>query len=88
MLVLTTDGVEEVPHLSKTERTRVAKHWNAVRDYLETGSMKRLYRFEGKTVGDPGRELETRTNTIDYRATYEAFDFESVYPDSDLPAAA
>ena len=34
MLVLTTDGVEEVPHLSKTERTRVAKHWNAVRDYL------------------------------------------------------
>jgi hypothetical protein len=88
MLVLTTGGVTEVPHLSKTERTRVAKHWNAVRHYLETGDTKRLYRYESKTVGDPAHELETRTNTIDFLSMTEPFDFESVYPDSDLPAAA
>lgn len=65
--------------LFRTDRGRVAKHWNAIKHYLETGETRRLYRWEGKTVGEPPVELEARTNVIDDLAITHDLEFESIY---------
>lgn len=73
-------GVRAVEHLSKAERSTVARHWNAAKRYVTAGDDAALGRFEGVEVN--GVELETRTNALDWLAMRHDLDFESIYPDS------
>ncbi|GAA0411809.1 hypothetical protein [Streptomyces luteireticuli] len=79
--VVSRDGVVMLDGLTKKERGIVAKHWNAVGKFLETGDNKDLVKFEGVTVG--GHELETRMNAIEYLAMVQSLAYESIYEGSE-----
>ncbi len=75
--VVSTTGVHLVPRLSKTTRSVVAGHHNAIRRYLNTGDAKALEPFEGISVA--GHELETRTNALDWWGLTGELSYESIY---------
>lgn len=88
--VLTRDGVQVVTGLSADDRADVARHWNAVRRYLETGDETGLSAFDDHLVGaielphQPnvvrgGHRLETDPSVIEWHAVRGDVRFESIY---------
>lgn len=66
--VLTPDGPTVATVTKQADRSRVAKHLNSVRRYLELGDDRRLREFDGATVETAsGERLELVTDlaTID-----------------------
>lgn len=88
--VLTRDGVQTVTGLTTNDRAEVARHWNAVRRYLETGDETGLSPFDDQLVGaielphEPnvvlgGYRLETDPSVIEWHAVRGDVRFESIY---------
>lgn len=85
--VLSTTGVVFLPNLSASDRSLAARHWNAVRRYLETGDDTALRTLEQRAVvgrnggaeGVGGVELEFRLNRIEYHAFRGDVRFEAIY---------
>ncbi len=88
--VLTRDGVQVVTGLTANDRAEVARHWNAVRRYLETGDETGLRAFDDHRVGaielphQPdvalgGYRLETDPSVIEWHAVRGDVRFESIY---------
>ncbi|WP_346056949.1 hypothetical protein [Amycolatopsis dongchuanensis] len=77
------EGVIRVAGLNKRDRSKVAKHHNAINKYLDSGIDMDLARFEGRTVGGyggiPRYELETRLQPIEDWGNQGQFDYESFY---------
>lgn len=53
MRVLTARGVQFVEIDDPWERSTVARHWNAVRDFLENGDPSTLRRLEANLITSP-----------------------------------
>jgi len=83
--VFTTEGVDFVDGLDPWERSTVARHWNAVRDFLEDGDPHSLRSLEaellrsadGVVVGDV--ELVFDLDAIEREAFRGDVHFESIY---------
>lgn len=80
--VVTPSGVQWI-RLSKRDRRRVAKHWNAIKWWMRTGEYDRLKPFEGKTVKDLDTEqrvtLETDSQRIWLFTHSRQLQIESLY---------
>jgi hypothetical protein len=79
--------IVDIAGLNKRDRQQIAKHWNAVFDYLEYKHPKgyispfrkrKLSSFAGKTYN--GYELETREDKLDELAIRVDLAFEDFYP--------
>lgn len=77
--VFTIDGVQFVAGLSAIQTSLVARHWNAIRRYLETGDDVDLADLDGVAVG--GHRLETRPPVVESHAVRGEVEFESIYED-------
>jgi hypothetical protein len=69
--MLTSEGPEYLIVADPSIRSWIARHWNAVRRYVETGDTRRLRVFRGRTVTlSDGSRLEFATDlaTIDQLA--------------------
>lgn len=82
--VLTTEGLQVVTGLGDSEASAVARHWNAVRRYLEQGDESGLAEFEDRVVGRTpqlpgGHRLETDPSVIEWHAVRGEVRFESIY---------
>jgi hypothetical protein len=83
--VFTTDGVEHIGGLGPWDRSTVARHWNAVHDFLRSGDPGTLRRLEaellqtanGVLVGDV--ELTFDLDQIERDAFRGDTGFESIY---------
>ena len=83
--VLTPSGVQFVDVPDPWERSTVARHWNAVRDFLENGDPRTLRQLEaellrtgdGVLVGDV--ELGFDLDVIEREAFRGDVQFESIY---------
>lgn len=77
--ILTPDGPEVVIVSDPKGRSKIARHLNAVRRYVETGDPRRLREFDGVVLQfDDGRRLEFVTDpaTLDRLAEGSALHFE------------
>ncbi len=77
MNVVTTEGTREVVVRGSRQRSKVAKHFAAVRRFLRTGDDEQLRRFKGQRVG--GYELETDLARIEEGGRLNEFDFPELY---------
>jgi hypothetical protein len=75
--VFTTDGVEHIGGLGPWDRSTVARHWNAVHDFLRSGDPGTLRRLDGVLVGDV--ELTFDLDQIERDAFRGDTGFESIY---------
>lgn len=83
--VMTSRGVQHVSGLDPWERSTVASHWNAVRDFLENGDDHSLRSLEaellrsadGVVVGDV--ELSFNLDLIEREAFRGETRFEELY---------
>jgi hypothetical protein len=83
--VFTADGVQFVDGLDPWERSAVARHWNAVRDFLENGDTRTLRRLEAELITSPNgvlvgdAELGFDLDLIEREAFRGDVQFESIY---------
>ncbi len=77
MEVLTNSGPTPV-QLGRRDASTVAKHWNAVRLYLETEHTSGLGAFRGVVVAG-AYELETDLDVIDELAGLDVLSIEEIY---------
>jgi hypothetical protein len=80
-----TTEIVEIAGLSEPQRRVLARHWNAVWDYLDISrnimspfKKRSLSSFKGKTYG--GYELETREDQLAMLALRVDLPFEDIYP--------
>ena len=61
--------------------SRIASYWNAVRDYVETGSTRQLQTFRGKTIRVQKRAFffVTDTRVLNQLARRGDLSFETIY---------
>jgi hypothetical protein len=85
--VVTTQGITVVDGLRKKDRSRVARHWNAIGRYLDTGKTDSLSKFDGVTIGGydevPEYELETRLDPLDDYQNTGDIEVDSIYESGD-----
>jgi len=77
MNVVTTQGTREVAVRGSRQRSKVAKHFAAIRRFLRSGDDDALRRFKGQRVG--GFELETDLARIEEGGRLNEFDFPELY---------
>jgi hypothetical protein len=77
MNVVTTEGTREVAVRGSRQRSKVAKHFAAVRRFLRTGDDEPLRRFEGEKVG--GFQLETDPEVLEEGGRLSEYDFPELY---------
>lgn len=84
--ILTTSGVQFLTGLSDGDATTVARHWNGIRLYLDTGNTNGLTHSAGRTVTgrDPDGQqqrvaLETDPDRIEWAALRGDVRFDSIY---------
>jgi hypothetical protein len=77
MNVVTVDGTREVAVRGSHQRSKVARHFAAVRRFLRTGDDEPLRKFEGEKVG--GLQLETDPEVLEERGRLHEFDFPELY---------
>lgn len=88
--VLTSTGVQFLAGLSQQDKSLVARHWNAVRRYLEYGETDQLDALDGRTVGGQefahlpgipfgGVALNCDPASIEWHAMLGEVSFESIY---------
>ncbi len=75
--VLTTGGVQFLADVAPEDASMIARHWNALRAYLDFGDEGPLEQFDGVTVA--GVELETDLDRIEWHAVRGDVSFESIY---------
>jgi len=85
MRVLTANGVQFVEDLDPAERSLVASHWNAVREFLERGDTGSLSRLEielaTRAKGGLGNDVDLcfDLDVIEREAFRGDVQFESIY---------
>lgn len=85
MRVMTNNGVQHVSDLDPWDRSTVASHWNAVRDFLENGDPSTLRRLESELLTTPNGvlvgdvELGFDLDVIEREAFRGDVQFESIY---------
>lgn len=77
MRVTSTDGTQAVEVEGSAQRSIVAKHHNAIDEFLHTGNREPLADFEGVTVS--GIELETDPDRLRDAWRAGQFDFLEIY---------
>lgn len=77
MRITSTSGVVERAVRGSRQRTRLARHANAVRRYLETGDPEPLDEFRGVRIA--GVELETDPDRLDEYARQGEFEWFDLY---------
>lgn len=88
ILAIVRDGASganaPLTNTTVTERTRIARHHNAVKDFLEKriSENELQRRFGNSVVGREKLHLETRGNVLVYLAATGQLDFDSIYPES------
>jgi hypothetical protein len=81
MRVFTGKEVRTVEVDDPWERSLLGSYWNAVKQYLDTGSEPVLWDFEGKTVA--GLPLQTNPDQIEAAARRGEVEFEDIYLSSE-----
>ncbi|MBB5156607.1 hypothetical protein BJ970_004141 [Saccharopolyspora phatthalungensis] len=89
--VVTTEGIVTVSGLRKKDRSTVARHWNAIGRYLDSGKTDSLSKFDGKMIGGykkdgedvPKYELETRLDPLDDYENTNHINVDSIYEKDD-----
>ncbi len=77
-LLIVSDGrTMQVDVRGSRQATVVSAYWNAVSRFLETGDIRLLARFEGKTVA--GHVLETDPDVLEELALSGGLQFEDIY---------
>lgn len=75
--ILTDGQVLQVAVRGSRQAAVAAAHWNAVSRFLETGDVRQLTKFEGKTVA--GHLLETDPDVLEELALSGGLQFEDIY---------
>jgi len=82
LLIPTSDGLREITLNDSREASKLAKYWDAVHKYLETGDSSGLQPFHGKHVKGAKRErieFLTDLDELDRLGSAGVLSFESVY---------
>ena len=77
MSVLSVNGVVDVDTRGSRVRSRVGRHWNAVKRFGVTGDVSYLKPFEGKRAG--GVELATDPDLIEEYIRQGEVDIDDIY---------
>jgi hypothetical protein len=85
-----TSRVVVIHGTTKSERSRIAAHWNYVKTYIEGRKgvdylEQRMRKFDGTRAGIVGKRkwrLETRPEGFEMLAFRHELDFESIYVES------
>jgi hypothetical protein len=77
MAVLSTEGLRDVDTRGSRVRSRVARHWNAVRDFGATGDEEILQSFVAKRVG--GVVLATDPDDVEEFLRRGEIDIDDIY---------
>lgn len=83
--VFTTSGVEFVHIPDPWERSTVARHWNAIREFLEYGDVRTVHALEAELLRSPSGvmvgdvELTFDLDLIERKGFEGETGFESIY---------